>query len=54
MGEGGESLTVRKTMTFLFDYGDEWQFRVEVLALGERQPRKRYPGMVALVGKAPP
>jgi hypothetical protein len=66
MGEGGDSLSVkkttvaqafpkvRKTMTFLFDYGDEWRFRVEVLALGERQPRKRYPGVVASVGKAPP
>jgi len=66
MGEGGDSLSVKKTMvaqafpkvgktmTFLFDYGDEWRFRVEVLALGERQPRKRYPGVVASVGKAPP
>lgn len=41
-------------MTFLFDYGDEWRFRVDVLALGEREPRKRYPRMVASVGKAPP
>ncbi|MBF5093412.1 plasmid pRiA4b ORF-3 family protein [Azospirillum sp. INR13] len=66
MGEGGDSLSVRKTtvaqafskvgtaMTFLFDYGDEWRFRVEVLALGEREPRKRYPRVVASVGKAPP
>ncbi|MBP2232634.1 hypothetical protein J2847_005965 [Azospirillum agricola] len=65
MGEGGDSLSVGKTtvaqafpkagkaMTFLFDYGDEWRFRVEVLALGEREPRKRYPRVVASVGKAP-
>ncbi|HYD66677.1 IS1096 element passenger TnpR family protein [Azospirillum sp.] len=66
MGEGGDSLSVKQTtvaqafpkvgkaMTFLFDYGDEWRFRVEVLALGEREPRKRYPRVVASVGKAPP
>ena len=65
MGEGGDSLGVKRTtvaqafpkvgkaMTFLFDYGDEWRFRVEVLALGEREPRKRYPRVVASVGKAP-
>ncbi len=66
MGEGDDSLSVKKTtvaqafpkvgkaMTFLFDYGDEWRFRVEVLALAEREPRKRYPRVVASVGKAPP
>ncbi len=66
MGEGGDSLSVKgttvaqafpkvgKAMTFLFDYGDEWRFRVEVLAHGEREPRKRYPKVVASVGKAPP
>ncbi|MBP2300484.1 hypothetical protein J2850_003194 [Azospirillum picis] len=30
------------------------RFRVEVLALGEREPRKGYPRVVASVGKAPP
>ncbi|BAI73340.1 hypothetical protein AZL_027020 [Azospirillum sp. B510] len=66
IGEGGDSLSVKtttvvqafpkvgKAMIFLFDYGDEWRFRVEVLALGEREPRKRYPRVVASVGKAPP
>ncbi|MBK1839317.1 hypothetical protein JHL17_18055 [Azospirillum sp. YIM B02556] len=66
MGEGDGSLSVRNTtvaqafprvrkaMTFLFDYGDEWRFRVEVLAMGKREPRKRYPRVVASVGKAPP
>jgi hypothetical protein len=45
MGEETEARSVRKTrigdafrevgqaMTFLFDYGDEWLFRVEVIAL---------------------
>lgn len=66
LGEGDDSVSVKKTtmaqafpkvgkaMTFLFDYGDEWQFRVEVLALGELEPRKGYPKVVASVGKAPP
>ncbi|WP_247886779.1 plasmid pRiA4b ORF-3 family protein [Azospirillum sp. SYSU D00513] len=65
-GEAEDSLSVNKTtvaqafpkvgkaMTFLFDYGDEWRFRVEVLARGEREPRKRYPKVIASVGKAPP
>lgn len=41
-------------MTFLFDYGDDWRFRVEVLAIGKQEPRKRYPRVVASVSKAPP
>lgn len=66
MSEEGDSLSVKRTtvtqafpkvgtaMTFLFDYGDEWRFRIKVLALGERLPRRRYPRVVASVGKAPP
>lgn len=66
MGDGDGALSVKtttvaqafpkvgKAMTFLFDYGDEWRFRVEVLARGEREPRKRYPKVLTSVGKAPP
>ncbi len=41
-------------MLFLFDYGDEWRFRVEVIGLGERAPKTRYPKILKAVGKAPP
>jgi hypothetical protein len=45
---------VGKKMLFLFDYGDEWHFTVELMALGEKVPKSHYPKIVASVGKAPP
>jgi hypothetical protein len=66
--EGGESdaKSVKRTkvaqafpdvgskMLFLFDYGDQWEFKVEVIGLGEKVPKARYPKVLAIVGKAPP
>jgi Plasmid pRiA4b ORF-3-like protein len=46
--------TVGKKMLFLFDYGDEWRFQLEVIGLGEKVPKTRYPRIVSTVGKAPP
>jgi hypothetical protein len=40
-------------MTFLFDYGDEWLFRVEVIGLGEKVAKARYPKVLAKAGAAP-
>jgi len=40
-------------MLFLFDYGDEWRFKVEVIGVGEKVPRGRYPKVIASVGAAP-
>ncbi len=40
-------------MLFVFDYGDEWCFQVELKALGEKAPKTRYPRMVAAMGEAP-
>jgi Plasmid pRiA4b ORF-3-like protein len=45
---------VGSKMLFLFDYGDNWEFRVEVIRFGEKVPRTRYPRVLAVVGKAPP
>ncbi len=65
MGEATETRSVRRTkvaeaftevgdaMTFLFDYGDEWLFRVEVTALGRKQPKARYPRLLAKAGPSP-
>jgi hypothetical protein len=66
MGEADDgSLSVKQTtvaqafprvgrkMTFLFDYGDEWLFRVEFTARGQKEPKRRYPKVLASVGKAP-
>jgi hypothetical protein len=40
-------------MLFLYDYGDEWRFKVEVIGSGEKAPAAKYPRIVASVGKAP-
>ena len=41
------------TMTFLFDYGDEWLFRVKLIEAGTRIAKVRYPRVVATRGDAP-
>ena len=46
--------TVGTRMQFLFDYGDEWRFQVELIGQGEKAPRARYPKVLKAVGKAPP
>jgi len=46
--------TVDTKMMFLFDYGDEWRFKVELVGLGEKAPNARYPKTLASVGQAPP
>ena len=65
MGEATKTRSVKKTkvaeafaevgraMTFLFDYGDEWMFRVEVTALGRKEPKARYPRVLAKAGPSP-
>ena len=45
---------VGKKMLFLFDYGDEWRFQVELVRLGEKTPKTRYPKLLSTVGTAPP
>ena len=66
MGRHSKSGSVKRTtvaqafpevgskMLFLFDYGDHWEFRVEVIGFGEKVPRTRYPKVLAVVGEAPP
>ena len=40
-------------MLFVFDYGDEWRFTVELVKLGEKKPGTRYPRLVGASGDAP-
>ena len=40
-------------LTFLFDYGDEWLFRVEAIGQNRKEPRVKYPKLLKAVGKAP-
>ncbi len=64
MGEG-EARSVKRSriadafpaigarMTFLFDYGDEWLFRIEVIDLKRKEPKVRYPRLLKSNGVAP-
>jgi hypothetical protein len=40
-------------MLFLFDYGDDWLFRVELEKTAKKIAKVRYPRIVATHGKAP-
>jgi len=42
------------TLLFLFDYGDEWRFRVSLKETSTKQPKVRYPRVVTIRGNAPP
>lgn len=44
---------VGKKMLFLFDYGDDWQFTVELVKRGEKKPALRYPRLLLASGDAP-
>ncbi len=44
---------VGKEMLFLFDYGDEWHFKVALIGLGQAEPGASYPRVVKQVGEAP-
>ena len=45
---------VGKEMLFLFDYGDQWAFKVALIGLGQVEPGASYPRVVKQVGEAPP
>jgi hypothetical protein len=65
MGEQTNGKSVRKTrvadafpevghtMLFMFDYGDDWRFVVEVIGMGERAAKAHYPKVLKKVGQAP-
>ena len=40
-------------MLFVYDYGDEWRFRVEVREISKLPPESTVPRVTAEVGKAP-
>jgi len=44
---------VGNKMTFLFDYGDGWEFRTEVIGRGRKEAGASYPRLLKTVGKAP-
>ena len=40
-------------MTFHFDYGDDWQFRVEAIGQNRKERGGKYPRLLKTVGEAP-
>jgi len=44
---------VGRKMLFVFDYGDEWRFELELIKFGEKKPKARYPRLVVTSGDAP-
>lgn len=44
---------LNQKMLFLFDYGDNWRFEVELVRTEPRQSKVRYPSVLERVGKAP-
>ena len=43
----------KKQMIFLFDYGDEWNFLVECMSIGEVITKQKYPKLLEKLGRAP-
>jgi len=66
MGEGeGEARSVKRTrvveafpsvgtkMRFLFDYGDEWEFLIELVKRKPKEPKVKLPRLLISAGAAP-
>jgi len=45
---------IKKKMLFLFDYGDEWHFIVELKGIESPEEDAKYPLVAKSVGEAPP
>jgi hypothetical protein len=66
LGERTDARSVKRTaiaepfpavghkMLFLFDYGDDWRFVVEVIGRGKKDRKARYPKVLRKIGEAPP
>jgi len=51
---GDLSLKPRRSFLYLFDYGDNHEFDVQVLKVNPSSPQGNYPHIIARQGKAPP
>ena len=45
--------TIGHSMIFLFDYGDDWRFRVRLKGAAKKIAKVRYPRIIATHGTAP-
>jgi len=48
------NLEVGQAFGYWFDFGDDWYHQIDVAAIGEAEPKKRYPRVVARTGESPP
>jgi hypothetical protein len=51
---GDLRLRMRQKFLYLFDYGDEHRFEVQLVGINPEAPKGRYPRIVESHGKAPP
>jgi hypothetical protein len=47
-------LTTGSTFDYMFDYGDDWEHKLEVLGLSDEDPSHRYPRVAGRHGASPP
>ena len=47
-------LKLGQIFLYLFDYGDEWRFKVRLHSINENAPEDDYPKLVERVGESPP
>lgn len=45
--------TEKDKMSFLFDFGDNWKFEIELRGFGEKERRIKYPRILKINGEAP-
>jgi len=50
---GDAFIELGQKMQFLFDYGDEWRFLVELKEFGKKTSKTRYPRVIDTKGEAP-
>jgi hypothetical protein len=51
---GGLGLQVGQVFWYWYDYGDDWQHQITVLAIGKAELEAKYPRVTARVGESPP
>ena len=47
-------LDVGRSFGYWYDFGDCWYHQLDVVAIGEAEPKRRYPRIIARTGESPP
>lgn len=51
---GATGLKVDDIFGYLFDYGDNWQHQIDVIAIADTAPAGKYPRVIKRIGESPP